>query len=58
MKSFEALAVGVIAGLVVSSICNDKPKNPCKPPPCKDQRPPCPKPKPDCNKCYYQRYCR
>ena len=58
MKNFEALAVGVIAGLVVSSICCDKPKKPCNPPPCKEEKPPCIKPKPDCNKCYYQRYYR
>ena len=58
MKNFEALAVGVIAGLVVSSFCCDKPK-PCpKPLPCKE-KPVCEeKRKPDCKKCYYQRYCR
>ena len=58
MKSFEALAVGVIAGLVVSAICCDTNKKPCKPPPCKEEKQPCMKLKPNCTKCYYQRYCR
>ncbi|MBR2385454.1 MAG: hypothetical protein IKA99_07615 [Clostridia bacterium] len=61
MKNFEALAVGVVAGLVVSSICCEKPKpKPCtKRLPCEEEIPPCPPPqKPNCKKCYYQRYYR
>lgn len=37
MKNFEALAVGVIAGLVVSSVCCDKKPAPKPVPPKKDE---------------------
>ena len=56
MKNFEALAIGVIAGAIVSSICCDKKvEQSKKPTPCPKETSPCIK-KPDCKKCYYQRY--
>ena len=61
MKSFEALAVGVIAGLVVSSLCcNEKSQSsPCKKPlPRCEENGCCEIKKPDCKKCYYKRYYR
>ena len=60
MKNFEALAVGVIAGLVVSSICCDKDKKPCeKKCPKEESVSPCDiASKPKCKKCYYQKYYR
>ena len=60
MKNFEALAVGVIAGIVASAICCDKDKKPC-PPRCPKEEsvPPCDIPQPPkCKKCYYQKYYR
>ncbi|MBR2336512.1 MAG: hypothetical protein IKA61_01010 [Clostridia bacterium] len=70
MKNFEALAVGVIAGLAVSCLCQPKPTK-AKPKPCEKGCEPCKThcrckatnpcrigDKSDCKKCYYQRYYR
>ena len=60
MKNFQALAIGVIAGLVVSNICCEKSPKPCpKPQPCEDRCKPCEQQqKIACKKCYYKRYYR